>query len=136
MNIKVKALEWVGASTMWASTPFGSYCIDRLIGKSGYVWCAPAGGLISADAIDEAQAAAQADYERLIISAIEPSPDMREVVEALERLSENIASFDAEVAFELSNEGERADLWTDIDVNVEDLRIVVAALRSLTGAKP
>ena len=56
--------------------------------------------------------------------------------EALTRLSENIASFDAEVAFELSNEGERADLWTDIDVNVEDLRIVVAALRSLTGAKP
>ena len=47
---------------------------------------------------------------------------------ARSRLAENLSSFDAEAAFELSNEGERADLWTEIDVNVEDLRTVLACV--------
>ena len=44
------------------------------------------------------------------------------------RLAENLAVFDDEVAAELSSGGERADLWTDIDVNVEDLRVVLGAV--------
>ena len=144
MSIKVNALEWQDSALVvfdnWltvriADTPFGQYRVDKMDRHRFRVTFGVA--IIDAySSLQDALAAAQADYERRILSAIEPSPDMREVVEALERLSENIASFDAEVAFELSNEGERADLWTDIDVNVEDLRIVVAALRSLTGAKP
>jgi hypothetical protein len=49
------------------------------------------------------------------------------VREAIARLRENLAGFDAEVAFELATEGERADLWGEIDVNVEDLRTILAA---------
>lgn len=54
---------------------------------------------------------------------------MSDLVEALERLEKNMADYDAEAAYELANEGERADLWTEIDVNVDDLRIVLSALR-------
>lgn len=50
-------------------------------------------------------------------------------LEAIARLKENLASFDSEAAFELANEGERADLWTEIDVNVEDLRTILDAFR-------
>lgn len=48
------------------------------------------------------------------------------VPEFVRRLEENLASFDAEVAYQLSIEGERADLWGEIDVNVEDLRSLLA----------
>ena len=48
--------------------------------------------------------------------------------EAEARLRENLRSFDLEVEFQLSNEGERADLWTDIDVNIDDLRTLLDAL--------
>jgi hypothetical protein len=56
------------------------------------------------------------------------SRPMIAVEEAANRLRENLASFDAEAAFELANEGERSDLWTEIDVNVEDLRTVLSTL--------
>ena len=45
--------------------------------------------------------------------------------EACARLSENLASYDDEVASELSSGGERADLWSEIDVNVEDIRTLL-----------
>ena len=48
--------------------------------------------------------------------------------EAEARLRENLNSFDAEVDWQMSTEAERADLWTDIDVNVEDLRTLLEAL--------
>lgn len=41
------------------------------------------------------------------------------------RLRARLAEFDAEVASELANEGERADLWTEIEVNVNDLRAIL-----------
>lgn len=50
-------------------------------------------------------------------------------IERIERdLRENLASFDAEVAFELANDGERADLWTDIDVPAEAIRALLDEL--------
>jgi hypothetical protein len=52
----------------------------------------------------------------------------------LDRLRANIASFDAEVAFELANEGARADPWTEIDVNVEDLRVLLLAIEETARA--
>ena len=58
---------------------------------------------------------------------------MTETQHALARLAENLASFDAEVAYEMSTECERADLWTEIDVNVEDLRALLAAVNSHTA---
>lgn len=54
--------------------------------------------------------------------------------EADARLRENLRSFDLEVEFQLSNEGERADLWTVIDVNVDDLRTVLDAMEELRAA--
>ena len=50
-------------------------------------------------------------------------------------LRENLASFDAEVAFELANEGERADLWTEIDVPVESIRLLLEALAHLRAER-
>lgn len=47
------------------------------------------------------------------------------------RLRENLASFDAEVDWQMSSEAERADLWEEIDVNVDDLRTVLDALEAL-----
>lgn len=58
----------------------------------------------------------------------------RRLREADARLRENLRSFDLEVEFQLSNEGERADLWTDIDVNVDDLRTVLDAMEELRAA--
>lgn len=55
--------------------------------------------------------------------------------EALARLRENLASFDAEVAYELATGGERADLWGEIDVNVEDLRAALSALDQPSGVR-
>ena len=55
--------------------------------------------------------------------------------EALARLRENLASFDAEVAYELASGGERADLWGEIDVNVEDLRAALSALDQPSGVR-
>ena len=49
---------------------------------------------------------------------------------AQERLAENLAAFDAEVASELSGGSERADLWGEIDVNVEDLRTLLSAFEN------
>lgn len=43
-------------------------------------------------------------------------------------MRENLASFDSEVAFELANEDERSDLWTDIDVPVEAIRALLDEL--------
>lgn len=54
--------------------------------------------------------------------------------EAERVLRENLASFDAEVAFELENDGERADLWTDIDVPVKSLRALLDELSRLRKA--
>jgi len=41
------------------------------------------------------------------------------------RLRAQLAEFDAEVAAELGAECERADLWTEIEVNVDDLRAIL-----------
>lgn len=49
-----------------------------------------------------------------------------QVTDAIERLRKNLADFDDEVAAELSTGGDRADLWTEIDVNVEDLRAALS----------
>ena len=52
--------------------------------------------------------------------------------EAMKRCQEALNLHDAEVANELASEGERADLWTDIDVLVDDLRTILSALASRT----
>jgi len=49
-------------------------------------------------------------------------------LEAADRLRKNLEDYDADAAYELANEGERADLWTEIDVNTDDLRAVLSAL--------
>lgn len=72
-----------------------------------------------------------ADLCRVAAAALSASsvakPCGVKTLEAAARLRENLASFDAEVASELASEGERADLWGEIDVNVEDLRAVLAS---------
>lgn len=89
MNIKVKALEWAehpSGKPLWrAHAPnIGWYGASAIISPASWQF----DGLdetVTHDAadIDAAKAAAQADYERRILSAIEPSPDMRKAVEAL-----------------------------------------------------
>lgn len=55
----------------------------------------------------------------------------RKALEAAARLHKNLEDYDSDVAYELSTGGERADLWTEIDVSVEDLRSVLEALSAL-----
>jgi len=44
---------------------------------------------------------------------------------AIKRLQNQLKDFDAEATWELANGGERADLWTEIDVSVDDVRFVI-----------
>jgi hypothetical protein len=50
------------------------------------------------------------------------SPPPSGNAELTKRLRSIITAFDDEVAEELSSEGERADLWTEVDVPIELLR--------------
>lgn len=93
MNIKVKALEWAehpSGKPLWrAHAPsIGWYGASAIISPASWQF----DGLdetVTHDVadIDAAKAAAQADYERRILSAIEPSTDMHEVVSLLETAS-------------------------------------------------
>lgn len=84
MNIKVKALEWAehpSGKPLWrAHAPsIGWYGASAIISPASWQF----DGLdetVTHDVadIDAAKAAAQADYERRILSALEPSPDMRD----------------------------------------------------------
>ncbi|NHT75890.1 hypothetical protein G8E10_09380 [Rhizobiaceae bacterium CRRU44] len=68
----VKALEWVLNRGFAAETPFGLYEVE----PHGAVWhMLHAGGFVSLHSTeDEAQSAAQADYERRILSALSTPP--------------------------------------------------------------
>ena len=90
--MRVKPLEWhnFDAWTHWAEGACGTYHVEE---RNGY-WQVElrVGGLVHgvtatddttpAD-LDAAKAAAQADYEARILAALEPAPDMAELVEAL-----------------------------------------------------
>lgn len=52
------------------------------------------------------------------------------LAEAMKRCQEALDLHNAEVADQLASEGERADLWTDIEVLVDDLRTILASLAS------
>jgi len=56
------------------------------------------------------------------------TPEPKRLSDALRNLRKNLEDYDAEVTFQLANEGERADLWTEIDVSAEDLRTVLDAV--------
>jgi hypothetical protein len=84
---------------------------------------------------------AWADAERRFLSEVDRARKVLAVVDApaliggrekvanaARRLQEQLDDFDRDVADELENEGERADLWDDIDVSVKDLRTVLSAL--------
>jgi hypothetical protein len=84
---------------------------------------------------------AWADAERRFLSEVDRARKVLAVVDApaliggrekvanaARRLQEQIDDFDRDVADELESEGERADLWDDIDVSVKDLRTVLSAL--------
>lgn len=47
------------------------------------------------------------------------------MAKAIKRLQNQLKDFDAEATWELANGGERADLWTEIDVSVDDVRFVI-----------
>jgi hypothetical protein len=51
----------------------------------------------------------------------------------VERLKERIHAFDDDVQ-EMPAQGERADLWSDVDVPVDDLREAASAITALTDA--
>ena len=73
--VKVKPLEWRDSyGVLRAETPFGDY---KIAGKVLHHLGNPAPQSFH-DSIEAAQAAAQADYERRILSALEPAPDARQ----------------------------------------------------------
>lgn len=78
-GVKVKPLEWddtCGSST--GSTSIGDYDVDEIEDGLWGMWGAYDGyssnPISTHDTVEEAKAAAQADYERRILAAIEPAP--------------------------------------------------------------
>lgn len=87
--VAISPLEWVDVTCarsdedptheptgdMEATTPFGAYYIDMGFGSDSYVWHASFDGrsIADKDDPDEAKAAAQADYDRRIRSALVPA---------------------------------------------------------------
>lgn len=133
-GMRVKPLEWsfFDASTWWAETVGGLYRINergdgavilakdadimRYIDDNGDDW----GGWPS---IDHAKAAAQADYERRILSAIEPAPTTAQ--QAAEVLLEVMAG---DVEWERIG---RAGLWNV--VNRQTFRAALTAIATQEG---
>lgn len=81
---RVKALEWtrnLHGITQWAETPFGSYAIDPTRSRPmRFMWSGITGDWMAADTEAQAKAAAQADYERRILSALaEPAGEAEPV---------------------------------------------------------
>lgn len=79
-RVKVKALEW--EETEWnggfkADSALGYYEISMGFGSDAYYWAVtnPLGDDVGSDFEDPsyAKAAAQADYERRVLSALEPA---------------------------------------------------------------
>lgn len=136
MTIKVKALEWVqhpSGKPLWrAHAPnIGWYGASAIVSHASWQF----DGLdetITHDAagVEDAKAAAQADFERRILSALEPypSPDMREAVDALEKSREVLRNAIANKRF--------ADAGPLYSHAVAALHMATTALRSLTRAKP
>lgn len=93
-EVRVKALEWVEVTSTRedgppepigeyvAETPFGSYYIDMYFGTDSYGWSAnfEASDIdgSDSDSPEKAKAAAQADYERGILSALHPNQESGE----------------------------------------------------------
>lgn len=89
-GVRVRELEWQGENldTRWAVTPLGGYRAEKLRGKNGWIWFGPMGDWVEAFTEDAAKAAAQADFDKGIRSALEapeaapsfpekPTPAMR-----------------------------------------------------------
>lgn len=76
--VKVKALEWrdrEGVHPRYVAAAItGDYFIDRTKGGAFSWWTAALRGKVEVHTLDAAKAAAQADYERRILSALSPSP--------------------------------------------------------------
>lgn len=62
--------------------------------------------------------------------------DYEEGRRALEALQKDIDGFDRAVAEHLDEETERADLWTEIEVNAETLRSALTCLKALLNPDP
>ncbi|QRG06148.1 hypothetical protein EZH22_24695 [Xanthobacter dioxanivorans] len=77
--VKVKALEWVKCHAGYsAEVPFGEYGCDldqdEEVALYPWICSSPEDILGHCETLDEAKAAAQADYERRILAALEPTP--------------------------------------------------------------
>jgi len=104
-HVKVKPLEWEAADEdeedyVFAFSEIGAYSIERLSAGSWELTAErPSGGECSwYVTIEAAKAAAQADYESRILSALEPSPAFEAMVEALEGLVKCCEEHDAAIA--------------------------------------
>ena len=77
--VKVKSLVWIG-DARWPSTSWADgYQINEQ-DENEWLLTTPKGDSITTHTLDDAKAAAQADYTALILAAIEPTPDPRDAV--------------------------------------------------------
>lgn len=98
----VRALEWLSpVKPFYAVTPFCQYCIDSVNDDTGPHWqttISYQGSMYRRhDTEEEAKAAAQADYERRILSALTPAAPAP-VAAQPQPSAEVVASFQARVA--------------------------------------
>ncbi|PRA53872.1 hypothetical protein CQ062_13730 [Ochrobactrum sp. MYb68] len=140
-GVKVKALEWSGEPPYHVARTEtkGFYCLEAIWNESGFVHVELTGSIVSGKTfatVDEAKAAAQADYEARILSAIEasalePSPRAQALEEAhiglLNRLNDDIA--------QLVRMTEQAKFAGDeTGVRVKSPSILLADLRDAAAA--
>ena len=139
MTDSVKQLEWGLRDNEWIARPESgpSYLCqwfyqgwDLLI--NGYYVRPYIHGVRETYTLDAAKAAAQADYERRILSALQPSPDMREAVEALEQVRNALDTIDYCSKNCIKAAGQKA-----VSEQASYAQhFLGAALRSITGVKP
>jgi hypothetical protein len=154
-HVKVKPLEWVAADEdeedyVSAFSEIGAYSIERLSAGSWELTAElPSGGECSwYVTIEAAKAAAQADYERRILSALEPSPAFEAMVEALEdgrviaalmRVQQQLDDHIFERENEILRDEEPYPFEDELTVGIDDLlpvsRVIRAALALARGER-
>lgn len=118
--VTVKPLEWIGDHVASAETPFGTYTVAENI-KDRWEWTFhkyPCGSPdeTAYETEDKAKAAAQADYEARILSAIDTSPVPALTDEAVERalavwfVSDNLLDTEHPETIAVMREAMRASL--------------------------
>jgi pantoate kinase len=121
VTVKVKPLEWAefGRECLRAPSLVGRYEISWGF-EAGFVYLDYSGQLSKKQSIEAAKAAAQADYEARILSALEATPSPEAIVRAAWGRAADLM-LDGR-AYAVEEHGERSLIVADMDARHETIR--------------